>query len=157
MADGVSLSVKVRSIVGLICSASMSSRSTDRSLEFSDASTESNFWLMKGERKRERIWRPNVGQIQRASDSPPIVTSRPSGARTRRRGGEGAVAAYVEDHVVVAPVVGESMNAVVDHVVCPQAPNEIDLLRAAHAGDLGSELLGDLDRIGTDATGCADD
>jgi hypothetical protein len=59
--------------------------------------------------------------------------------------GQPAVAADVEDDVVALPAVGGVLAGVVDDVVGTQRPDRLDLRRPAHAGDLGSVRLGDLD------------
>ena len=53
--------------------------------------------------------------------------------------------------------VGEVAVAVIDDMVRPQAPDQLDLGRAAHTGDLGTERLGDLHRERPDTSGGTDD
>ena len=50
-----------------------------------------------------------------------------------------------------------SSPGVVDDVVGAEGADQVDLRRAAHAGDLGAERLGDLHRERADAAGRADD
>src|SRR6266566_7468231 len=71
--------------------------------------------------------------------------------------GQPAVAADVEDHVVAVLAVGEVLARVVDHVIRADGADQIRLRRAAHAGDLGAEGLGDLHGERAHASRRADD
>ena len=51
----------------------------------------------------------------------------------------------------------KSVAGVVDDVVGAEGPDQVELAGAGHAGDLGSEGLGQLHGIAPDATGGADD
>ena len=57
----------------------------------------------------------------------------------------------VQDEVVARPSLGEVLAGVVDDVVGTDGPDHVHVLRAAHAGDLGAERLGDLDGERSDA------
>src|SRR5579872_5061942 len=50
----------------------------------------------------------------------------------------------VEDEVVAPTVLGEVLVRVVDDMVSPDGADHLHVLRAAHAGHLGAESLGDL-------------
>src|SRR5205814_6402326 len=71
--------------------------------------------------------------------------------------GEKAVPADVEDQVIAIHTVGEVLLRVVDDMVGADGADEIDLPSAAHAGDLRSEGLRKLNRVGSDASGGPDD
>ena len=63
----------------------------------------------------------------------------------------------VENQVVLLAAVGEVGSGVVDHMVGAERADEIKLRRAGHPGYFGSECLGQLNRIGADATGGTED
>ena len=85
------------------------------------------------------------------------MTSVPLGVSARRSPGEAAVPADVEDQVVVPAAVGEVVAGVVDDMVGADRADQIHLRRAAHAGDVRAEGLGQLHGIAADAAGGADD
>ena len=64
------------------------------------------------------------------------------------------VAHVVEDEVVSRPTSGEVFLGVVDDVVGPDRADHLHVLRAADAGHLGTERLGDLHGVRADTTGC---
>src|SRR4030095_12680329 len=70
---------------------------------------------------------------------------------------ERAASGYVEHQVVTRGERGEVLLCVVDNVVRSQRSDDVHILRAAHAGNLGSEMLGELNRKGADTTGRAVD
>jgi hypothetical protein len=53
--------------------------------------------------------------------------------------------------------VSEVLARVVDHVIGADRSDQVRLGRAAHAGDLGAEGLGDLHGERADASRCTDD
>jgi hypothetical protein len=57
----------------------------------------------------------------------------------------------VEDDVVALPAAGEVLLGVVDDVLCPERPDQLDVPGAGDAGDIGPERLGDLDGKRPDA------
>ena len=57
---------------------------------------------------------------------------------------------------MVRPV-GEVLARVIEDVVCAERPDPVQLRGTAHAGDLGSEGLGDLHGEGAYAAGGSDD
>src|SRR6266542_6300159 len=63
----------------------------------------------------------------------------------------------VEDDVVRLAVLGEVFLQVVDDLVCSERSHELDVLRVAHRGDVGAEMLGHLHRCGSDRSGGAVD
>ena len=67
------------------------------------------------------------------------------------------IAGDVEDDVVPLPALGDVRCGVVDDLVGAERPDEIDLARAAHPGDVRPERLGDLHRVRPHATARADD
>src|SRR3989442_5787733 len=63
----------------------------------------------------------------------------------------------VEDDVVGLAVLGEVFPRVVDDPVGPERSYELEVLRAAHRGDVGAEILGQLQPCGADGAGRAVD
>ncbi len=57
----------------------------------------------------------------------------------------------------VSPFLGEVLLLVVDDLVGPERPDDLDVLRVAHGGDVGAEVLGELHRCGADCSGGAVD
>src|SRR4051794_39326296 len=72
-------------------------------------------------------------------------------------GCRGGGPAKLEDHVVASRTRGDALLGVVDHVIGTEAPHYLDVAGAADAGDLGAEVLGDLDGEGPNPAGGADD
>src|SRR5215207_3707799 len=60
---------------------------------------------------------------------------------------ERKAAHVVEDHVVLRPPVGEVLPRVVDDVRGTDRAHQLDIVRAAHPGDLGAERRRDLDGV----------
>ena len=60
--------------------------------------------------------------------------------------GQRSIASDVEDHVISATAVRDLLAGVVDNLIGTDGSDELDLPCAAHAGDLGTEDLGDLHR-----------
>src|SRR3954447_23366319 len=71
-------------------------------------------------------------------------------------GCRGVGPAKLEDHVVASRTRGDALLGVVDHVIGTEPPHYVDVAGAADAGDLGAEVLGDLDGEGPDPAGGAD-
>src|SRR5256885_3305866 len=59
----------------------------------------------------------------------------------------------VEDEVVARPTLGEVLLGVVDDMVSADGADHVHVPRAAHAGHVGAERLGDLYRERPDASG----
>jgi len=62
----------------------------------------------------------------------------------------------IEDDVVAMTAVGDVLAGLVDHLIGADRPNEVHLRCAGDAGDLRSEGLGDLHRVGPHASRRAD-
>ena len=76
-------------------------------------------------------------------------------ARARRRTPVLPLMSMITSQLLGA--VGEVLPGVVDDVVSPQRADEVELRRAAHAGDLGTERLGDLHGVAAHAARRAGD
>src|ERR687893_3008252 len=63
----------------------------------------------------------------------------------------------LEDEIVVLPTSGEVLLGVVDDVVCAERSDQLYVPRAAHAGHLSVEGLGDLHGEGPHASRRPDD
>src|ERR1700694_5003656 len=63
----------------------------------------------------------------------------------------------VEDDVVRLAVLGEVFLRVVDHLVRSKRAHELEVLRAAHRGDIGAEMPGQLHSRSSDGPGRAVD
>src|SRR5918997_5403903 len=63
----------------------------------------------------------------------------------------------LEDEIVVLPTSGEVLLGVVDDVICAERSDQLYVPRAAHAGHLGVEGLGDLYGQGPYASRRTDD
>src|SRR6266498_2429029 len=63
----------------------------------------------------------------------------------------------LEDEIVALPTLGEVLLRVVDEVVCADRSDHFNVPRAAHAGHLGAEGLGDLHGERPHASRRADD
>ena len=81
----------------------------------------------------------------------------PPGFNARSAAPERVLADRVEDDVVGLAVLGEVLLQVVDHLVGAERTHELDVLRAAHGGDVGAEVLRQLDPRRPDRTGRAVD
>jgi putative ABC transport system ATP-binding protein len=68
----------------------------------------------------------------------------------RLQGAHGVPAGEVEDHLEALAAAGEVLAGVVDHVIRTKGADKLDVARAAHAGHLGTERLGDLHGEGAD-------
>ena len=85
------------------------------------------------------------------------MTSAPFGLQNAPQVGERAIADVVEDEVVALARSREILLRVVDHVVGAERAHQLDVARAADAGDFGAEVLGDLHGECADAARCAVD
>ena len=145
-------------MAGVTLPASMSSVSDDAGPRRSPIDDEHPQLLA---RRTARARAPGAsGRSRRATVrrvSPPTMTSVPRGVRARRSSRQRPVAADVEDDVVALPAAGEVLAGVVDDVVGAEGADQVHLRRAAHAGDLGAERLGDLHGERADAARRADD
>jgi hypothetical protein len=126
---------------------SMSSPRTIRSSAFSEEMNVPIFWPTNGDSASARSWR-SAPLSQRPSVSPTHFHEHSLGGDGAPEIRQPAVAPDVEDHVVAMCAVGEVVAGVVDYVVCADRADRVDLGRAAHTRDLGSEALGDLHREG---------
>ena len=146
IASGMSLSGNVRSITGTIrpSSARLVRRSSPEkcSLHTNVVSR----CPTNRDRASARSWRSKP-PVQRPPSSPPPMTSVPSEASARRSRESEALPARSRIRSYAARAVGEVLAGVVHDVVGADRPDEVDLARAADAGDLGAERLGDLHRV----------
>src|SRR5207249_7453784 len=58
----------------------------------------------------------------------------------------------VENHVITLVTFGEILFGVINYMIRPERSDHLQISRAAHAGHIGAEQFGDLDRERTDAS-----
>ena len=99
---------------------------------------------------------PIIGPIQ-SPFCPPTMTSVPVGLQGTAQIGNRAIADVIENQVVALRALREIFLRVIDDPVGAERAHQVDVARAAHAGDFGAEMFGDLYRERADAAGRAVD
>jgi hypothetical protein len=130
-------------MTGVTLPASMSSRrvcrSSCRGLELSIRSR----WPTNRDSATARRLRSKP-PIHRPRTSLPTITSVPRGGKGPPQLGQRTVAGGVQDEVPAPRPVGDVGAGVVDDLVGTDRPDQLQLGRAGHPGDVGAERLGEL-------------
>ena len=128
------------SITGVTFPASTSSLRATRSARFCDL--DGRFALLAHEHGHDR--EPDHAAELAAGVSSTVGEQRPVGGEGSPRRRHRVVPHVVEDEVVARSALPEVLLGVVDDMVGPDRADHVQVLRAGHAGDLGTERLGDL-------------
>src|SRR5438094_7462208 len=134
-------------MTGVTFPVAMSSRMMVRSCLFSFATNVTNFWLT------DRDKTGAVSARVRKSQSPfaPATTHTPLGFKARLCADNEWFKA-VENQVVTLPTFGEILLDIINDTICADGSHHLHISRAAYAGHIRAERLGDLHRERTHAS-----